>query len=154
MYTPLCKNVMSDDPKQTLNDVIGPTDPLERILLEKIQAAEEFLRRARALLEQIHTGDGGGNPVRLSSHPQRYAIYDPLNATKTLLQEQNRPLSETEIVEELLNGNVMTGSKKQTSKHKAENIKRSLKANVNNGNLKMRNDRFGLSEWPDEMFTA
>jgi hypothetical protein len=57
-------------------------------------------------------------------------------------------------VEELLAGNVMTGSKKETSKHKAENIKRSLKANVNNGNLKLKNDRFGLRDWTDEMFTS
>ena len=140
---------MPDDPKQTLNDVIGPTDPLERILLEKIQAAEEFLRRARALLELTRGSDGRG---KLSNHPQRYAIYDPLNATKILLQEQNRPLSETEIVEELLNGNVMTGSKKQTEKHKAELIKKSLKANVNNNKLKLRNDRFGFPDWPDELF--
>ena len=142
---------MPDDPKQTLNDVIGPTDPLERILLEKIQAAEEFLRRARALLELTRGSDGRG---KLSNHPQRYAIYDPLNATKILLQEQNRPLSETEIVEELLNGNVMTGSKKQTQKHKAELIKKSLKANVNNNKLKLRNDRFGFRDWPDELFGA
>src|SRR5215471_11022545 len=131
---------MSDDPKQRLNDVIGSTDPLERILLEKIQAAEEWLRRARALLELTRGSDGKG---KLSNHPQRYAIYDPLNATKILLQEQNRPLSETEIVEELLNGNVMTGSKKQTEKHKAD---------VNNNKLKLRNDRFGFPDWPDEKF--
>ncbi len=144
---------MPDDRKQTLNDVIGSTDHLERLLLEKVELAEKFARSARALLELIHGADGS-DPAKLSSHPQRYSIFDPFNATKILLGEQNRALSEDEIVQELIDGNVTTGSKKQTSKHKAENIKRSLKANVNNGNLKMKNDRFGLSEWPDEMFTA
>ncbi len=145
---------MSDDPKQTLKDVIGPTDQLERVLLEKIEAAEEFARRSRALLELIHGDTTGGNSVPLSRHPQRYARTDPYNATVFLLREQNRPLSEAEIVEELLDGNVMTGSKKQTEKHKAELIKKSLKANVNNTKLKLLNDRFGFPDWPDEMFTS
>ena len=33
-----------DSPKPPLSDVIGPTDQLERVLLEKIKAAEEFVR--------------------------------------------------------------------------------------------------------------
>jgi hypothetical protein len=140
-----------EDPKQTLNHVIGPTDQLERVLLEKIQAAEEFLRRARALLAQIH-GDGSGSPVKFSTDAQRWARTDPYNATVILLREQNRALSKDEIVEELLAGNVTTGSKKQTPKHKAELIKKSLSANVNNGNLKLMNERFGFPDWPDEMF--
>jgi hypothetical protein len=145
---------MPDDPKQVLNDVIGATDHLERVLLEKIEAAEEWLRQARALLELTRGDATGTNPVRLSSHPQRYAGLDPYPATVILLREQNRALSKSEIVEELLAGNVMTGSKKQTPKHKAELIKKSLKANVNNTKLKLLNERFGCPDWPDEMFTA
>jgi len=48
----------------------------------------------------------------------------------------------------------MTGSKKQTTKHKAELNKRPLKANANNAKLKLLNDSFGLAEWPDEMFST
>jgi dTDP-4-amino-4,6-dideoxygalactose transaminase len=145
---------MSDDPKHTLNDLIGPTDHLERVLLEKIEAAEEWLRRARALLELTRGDATAANPVRLSSHPQRYASLDPYPATVILLREQNRALSKDEIVEELLAGNVQTGSKKGTTKHKAEVIKKSLKANVNNTNLKLLNERYGFPDWPDEMFTS
>ncbi len=145
---------MPDDPKPPLDDVIGPTDQLERLLLEKIEAAEEFARRGRAFLQYIHGSDGTAGPVKLSTHPQRWARTDPYNATVFLLREQDRALSEAEIVEELLDGNVMTGSKKQTPKHKAELIKKSLKANVNNGKLKLLHDRFGFPDWPDEMFNA
>jgi len=141
---------MPDDPNPPLHDVIGSTDQLKRVLLEKIEAAEEFLRRARALLEQIHGGNGSG---RLS-RSQRYGGVDPYPATVMLLREQNRALSEGEIVQELLAGNVMTGSKKQTTKHKAELIKKSLKANVNNTKLKLLNDRFGFPDWPEDMFTS
>jgi hypothetical protein len=140
-----------DDPKHVLKEVIGPTDQLERVLVEKIEIAEEWLRRARALLE-LTRNDGSGSPVRPLSRTQRYARSDPYNATVILLREQNRALSETEIVDELLAGNVMTGSKKETPKHKAENIKRSLKANVNNGKLKLLNERFGFPDWTDERF--
>lgn len=143
---------MPDDRKQSLNDVIGSTDHLERVLLEKIEAAEEFLRKARALLEQLQ--GPGRNGAGILPPTQRYAGIDPYNATVFLLRQKNRPLSRGEIVEELLAGNVMTGSKKQTTKHKAELVKKSLKANVNNTKLKLLNDRFGLAEWPDEMFTA
>ena len=140
---------MPDDPNPPLHDVIGSTDQLERVLLEKIEAAEEFLRRARALLEQLHARNGAGMP----SHTQRFAGIDPYNATVFLLRQKNRGLSQAEIVQELLAGDVMTGSKKQTTKHKAELIKKSLKANVNNTKLKLLNDRFGFPDWPDEMFT-
>jgi hypothetical protein len=143
-----------DDPKHVLGDVIGPTDPLERALVEKIEIAEEFARRARALLELIHTGDGSPDTAKLSTNPQRYGGIDPYNATVFLLRKRNRALTEREIVADLLAGNVMTGSKKQTSKDKAENIKRSLKANVNNGKLKLLNERFGFPDWPEEMFTG
>ena len=139
---------MSQDPKQALNDVIGPTDHLERVLMDKIEAAEEFARRARALLEQIHGSNGG----RFSHSSQRYASIDPYPATVMLLREKNCALSEAEIVKELLAGNVMTGSKRQTPKHKAELIKKSLKANVNNTKLKLLKDRFGFPDRPNEMF--
>jgi hypothetical protein len=143
-----------DDPKHLLGDVIGPTDQLERVLVEKIEAAEEFVRRARALLEQIH-GDGSSpDSARLATNPHRYAGIDPYNATVFLLRKRDRALTEKEIVTDLLAGNVMTGSKKQTAKDKAENIKRSLKANINNGKLKLINDRFGFPDWPDDMFNA
>ena len=69
-----------------------------------------------------------------------------------LLRDQERPLLQDEIVEELMAGNVMTGSKSQSPKHKAELIKKSLKANVNNGKLKMLNGRFGFPNWKDELF--
>ena len=143
--------IMPDDTKPPLDDVIGPTDQLERVLLEKIEAAEEFARRGRALLDHIHGNDGRG---RLSRHPQRYTSLDPYPATVILLREQNRALSKDEIVEELLAGKVQTGSKKGTPKHKAEVIKKSLSANVNNGNLKLMNDRFGFPDWPNEMFNG
>jgi hypothetical protein len=140
--------------KHVLNDLIGSTDDLERVLLEKIEAAEQFARTARALLKQIHGSDNAANQVKLSRLPQRFAGVDPYNATVVLLREQNRPLSKEEIVEELLAGNVMTASRKQTPKDKAENVKRSLKANVNSGKLKLLNERFGFPDWPDEMFMA
>jgi hypothetical protein len=142
-----------DDPKHVLKDVIGPTDQLERVLAEKIEVAEEWLRRARALLE-LTRNDGGGKGASLPSHLQPYAGIDPYNATVFLLRQRNRALSESEIVEALLAGNVMTGSKKQTPKDKAENVKRSLKANVNNGKLKLLNERFGFPTWSDEMFAG
>ena len=145
---------MPQGSKHVLNDVIGATDDLERVLLEKIEAAEEFVRKARSLLEQIRGSDGAADQVRLSRRPQRFAGVDPYNATVVLLREQNRPLSKEEIVEELLAGNVTTASKKQTPKHRAAHIKKSLKANVNNAKLKLLNDRFGFPDWPNEMFMA
>lgn len=145
---------MTQRSKHVLNDAIGSTDDLERVLLEKIEAAEEFVRTARALLKQIHGSDDAASQVRLSKHPHRFTGVDPYNATVVLLREQNRSLSKEEIVEQLLAGNVMTGSKKQTPKHKAELVKKSLKANFNNGKLKLLNDRFGFPDWLDEMFTS
>jgi hypothetical protein len=143
---------MTDDATHPLKDVIGPTDQLERVLLERIEAAEEFARMGRALLARIHGGGPDARPARLSRHPQRYSGLDPYPATVILLRDQERPLLPGEIVEELLAGNVMTGSKSQRPKHKAELIKKSLKANVNNGKLKMLNGRFGFPDWRDEMF--
>ena len=134
-----------------LHDIVGTTADLERVLLEKIEAAEEFLGTARELLDQIR-GDGSPDSVRLSTNPDRYGGIDPYNATVFLLRKKNRALSESDIVTDLLAGNVRTGSKKQTGKDNAENVKRSLKANVNNGKLRLLNGRFGFSEWPNEMF--
>ena len=141
---------MTNDPNQPLKDVIGPTDQFEHVLLEKIEAAEEFARMGRALLERIR--GGAGKSARTPKRPQRYAGIDPYPATVMLLREQERPLSQGEIVEELMAGNVMTGSQSQKPKHKAELIKKSLKANVNNGKLKMLNGRFGFPDWKDELF--
>ena len=146
--------VMSRGSKHELDGILGATDDLERVLLEKIEAAEEFARMGRALLKQIHGCDGVANQGGLPRLPRRFAGVDPYNATVVLLREQNRPLSKEEIVEELLAGNVMTASKKQTPKHRAELIKKSLKANVNNGKLKFLNGRFGFLDWPNQMFTA
>jgi len=140
---------MTNDTSQPLKDVIGSTDQLERVLLEKIEAAEEFARMGRALLERIH-GKSAARPR--SKRPQRYAGLDPYPATVILLRDQERPLSQAEIVEELMAGDVMTGSKSQKPKHKAELIKKSLKANVNNGKLKMLNGRFGFPAWRDDLF--
>jgi len=144
---------MPSGSKHVLNDVIGTTADLERVLLEKIEAAEEFLRTARELLDQIR-GDGSPESVSLSTNPDRYGGIDPYNATVFLLRKRNRALTENEIVADLLAGNVMTGSKKRTAKDNAENVKRSLKANVNNGKLKLLNERFGFPEWPNERFMA
>src|SRR5262249_2662538 len=141
---------MTNDASQPLKDVIGPTDQLEHVLLEKIEAAEEFARMGRALLERIQ-GKAAPRTAR-SKRPQRYAGLDPYPATVILLRDQERPLSQAEIVEELMAGDVMTGSKSQQPKHKAELIKKSLKANVNNGKLKMLNGRFGFPAWRDDLF--
>jgi hypothetical protein len=141
---------MTNEANQPLKDVIGPTDQLERVLLERIEAAEEFARMGRALLERIR--GGAAKPPKPSKNTQRYAGIDPYPATVILLRDQERPLLQEEIVEELMAGNVMTGSKSQSPKHKAELIKKSLKANVNNGKLKMLNGRFGFPNWKDELF--
>jgi hypothetical protein len=141
---------MTNDTSQPLKDVIGSTDQLERVLIEKIEAAEEFARMGRALLERIH-GKASARSAR-PKRPQRYAGLDPYPATVILLRDQERPLSQAEIVEELMAGDVMTGSKSQKPKHKAELIKKSLKANVNNGKLKMLNGRFGFPAWRDDLF--
>jgi hypothetical protein len=142
---------MSSLPQKELEAVTGPNDDLVRILAEKVAKAEQFLRDARPLLNTLLTGSG-----RPSAAPNRYANLAPWPAMVVMFQEQKRAMTEQEIVEELVDGQVMTGAKQQTNKARAENVKRAIKANVNNGNLRSMKvagvEKYGLKDWEDSFF--
>lgn len=132
-----------------IDSVIGPSDEFEKSLREKVEAAREFVRAGEELLRTMHS-----KPTMLRPHdPERYAKLLPWPAMTVLFTDVKRALTEEEIIEELADGHVLTGAQEQSHKTRAENVKRSIAANVNNGNLKRLNDKIGLAEWDESFFS-
>lgn len=138
------------DRRDTLDEIIGPTDDLARTLRERIARAEAFLRDSRALLETI---EGGKSEHGLRDR-NRYRNVLPETAMLEFLGEAYRTVTKEELVEELLSGNVKVGSTRMTPEARRGNIRRSIEAQVLAGKIKRLNDRLGLPDWPEDKFKS
>lgn len=144
---------LMEDPKQSLPALLSE---MERSLREQVEAARQFAEKGQELLDRMFGTGPTPQPGPGARKPRRYANMDPLTAIKVFLDEQDRPMTEKEIVEELMDGKVKTGSEKMSPVKIAGNIKRSLFANSKNPKspLVKTDDRYGLREWPKEKLKA
>jgi hypothetical protein len=137
------------DPKNALQGAIGPTNDLERLLTEKVEAAEDFARMGRELLRTMR----GDRPEILDAN--RYKGLDPEAAMKVFFNSKRaRAMTKDELVEELATGNIQTGAASETLKTKQANAKRSIEAQLLKKKSEYRKvgDKIGPKEWPDEKF--
>jgi hypothetical protein len=137
------------EPKQSLPAVIGE---MEELLGELAGLSG----RARDLLDRVSGMGFTPRPAPDGRKIGRYAQLDPLSATRLFMDETGHPVTEKEIIEELLDGKVREGSKKMEPQQIAGNIKRSLFANSRKKDspLKKIGDLYGLRDWPPEKFKS
>lgn len=143
-----------EDPKQSVPAMLGE---MERQLREQVEAARQFAARGQELLDRLFGASSTPQPGSTGRKPRRYSNMDPLTAIKEFLDAQDRPMTDKEIVEELIDGKVKTGSEKMSAAKIAGNVKRSLFANSKTAKsplVKVGEDRYGLREWPKEKLKA
>ena len=142
-------SVMEQNP---LDSIIGPdfVPDLER----RIALAKAFVTWAEGMLQRIQQKSVA---AAVSADPQRYAAFKPgkgaiLNACRLMFTIFPRPMTEDEIVKELLSGGIVTGGKKQTDHQKAHNIRQALSAYVTAKDMQLINGKYGLPGWGKERF--
>ena len=126
-------------------------DDFERQLERKLAEYRELLRSGEDFLRKLRREKA--SLITLDIDPQRYSGLDQYAAMMVFFRSsRGRTVTEDELAEELISGNVKTGSASQDPAIKKANVIRSLKAQTNGGTIKRVGDKYGLPEWGDEAF--
>lgn len=124
-------------------------DDLERLLRQKIDAAEDFARKGKQLLAAMSGG------IESVADTQRYKDLSPEPAAALFFNSsRGHALSKEELVDELMEGNVKTNSPKIEYRAKRGNVRRSIEAQMATGKIKVVADKLGHPDWPDDKFTS
>ncbi len=143
-------NCLMIEPKTALQEAIGSTNDLERLLVEKLDAAKDFVRKAEELLQILR-----GEQTK-ALDPNRYKGLNPEAAMKVFFNSKRaRAMTKEELVEELVTGNIRTKAANETIKTKHANAKRSIEAQLLKKKSEYRKvgDKIGPKDWQDQRFS-
>jgi hypothetical protein len=137
------------DLKNALQGAIGYTGELERLLTEKVEAAEEFARIGRELLGTLR-----GDQTKMPDSTRYKGLYPEMAMKVFFNSKRARAMTKEELVEELVTGNIQTKAASQTIKTKRANTKRSIEAQLLKKKSEYRKvgEKIGPHDWPDERF--